>query len=140
MKIQVNRIHKQPDYTIGEISIDGRAMGFTDEDAVREIPDRPVADWKVPGHTAIPAGEYEVQVTTSQRFGRQLPQLMAVPGFTGVRIHPGNSSVDTEGCLLVGTTWGGGDWITNSRAAFNSIYALILGAWSRGERITLEIA
>jgi hypothetical protein len=140
MKILIKRIHFDPEYTIGEITVDGQVKSFTLEDAVREVPGQPVATWKIPGKTAIPAGEYEVRITTSARFGRPLPLLVEVPGFSGIRIHPGNTSADTEGCILVGTTWGGGDWITNSRVAFNAIYPLLLGAWSRGERITLGIA
>lgn len=139
MRITVKRIHIMPGYTVGEIAIDGKKMGFTLEDEVREKPGQPVQKWKVAGATAIPAGEYPVQVTMSNRFKRLLPLLLDVPGFTGVRIHPGNSSGDTEGCILVGTTWGGGDWISNSRAAFNGIHALINGAYTRGERITLSI-
>jgi hypothetical protein len=61
-------------------------MCWTCEDEVREVPGQPVATWKVPGKTAIPAGIYEVDITMSQRFGRDLPVLLAVPGFTGVRI------------------------------------------------------
>ena len=140
MKVNVKRIHIMPGYTVGEIAIDGVKMGFTLEDEVREKPGQPVKSWKVAGATAIPAGEYPVQVTMSNRFKRLLPLLANVPGFTGVRIHPGNSSGDTEGCILIGTTWGGGDWITGSRAAFDSVYKLIYAAWRRGEEITLEIA
>jgi hypothetical protein len=140
MKITVKRIHIERDYTVGEISIDNARMGFTLEDAVREKPGQPVDRWKIPGKTAIPAGEYAIQISESARFKRYLPLLINVPGFTGVRIHPGNSSGDTEGCILVGTTWGGGDWITGSRPAFAGIFALIAGAYTRGEPITLSIA
>lgn len=139
MKVLVKRIHKEPEFTVGTISVDGKPYGFTLEDTVREIPGRPVEAWKVQNKTAIPAGTYEVHITTSARFGRQLPILLNVPGFTGIRIHPGNASKDTEGCLLVGSTWGGGDWIANSRKAFNELYAVLLGAWARGEKITLEV-
>jgi hypothetical protein len=139
MKITVRRIHIMPAYTVGEIAIDGVKIGFTLEDTVREVPGQPVARWKVPGKTAIPAGEYIIQVNESARFKRYLPLLLNVPGFSGVRIHPGNSSANTEGCLLVGTTWGGGDWITGSRPAFAGIFALIAGAYTRGEKITLSI-
>lgn len=139
MKLTLKRIHIMPGYTVGEISVDGVKMGYTLEDEVREKEGVPVEKWKVPGKTAIPAGEYLVTITMSARFKRLLPLLADVPGFSGVRIHPGNKSEDTEGCILVGATWGGGDWISNSRGAFNGLYALMYGAFRRGERITLSI-
>lgn len=51
----------------------------------------------------IPTGSYEVQITFSHRFGRLLPELMNVPGRTSIRMHPGNSPLDSDGCILIGT-------------------------------------
>ena len=139
MKITVNRIHKEPEYTIGEMTIDGEKSGFTLEDTVREVKGALIGTWKIPGNTAIPSGIYPVVINMSQRFNRMMPLIQNVPGFTGVRIHPGNDSADTEGCILVDSIWGGGDWISGSRMAFNAIYAKIEAAWKRGEEITLEV-
>lgn len=102
MKISLERLQIDPDVTIGALSIDGDFECWVLEDPVREIVGQPVANWKVKGKTAIPYGTYAVQITQSQRFGRLLPLLIAVPGFVGIRIHAGNTVADTEGCLLVG--------------------------------------
>ena len=81
------------------------------EDVVREPYNRPenhadleawIARWKVKGKTAIPYGIYRVAWTHSNRFKRSTLQLLGVPGFGGIRIHPGNDAEDTEGCLLPG--------------------------------------
>ena len=74
---------------------------WTLEDVVREIPGQPVAAWKVKRETAIPRGTYPIRVTRSNRFGVDLPLLLDVPGFDGIRIHGGNTAADTEGCILV---------------------------------------
>lgn len=138
MKIDLERVQCTPDATIGSLSIDGAWLCWTCEDAVREVPGQPVDTWKVPGKTAIPAGTYEVDVTMSQRFGRLLPVLLDVPGFTGVRIHPGNTAADTEGCLLPGLTRAGQS-VGLSRRAFDQILPAIRGALARRERVTIRV-
>lgn len=139
MKLTLRRIHFDPDYTIGELSIDGVLQCFTLEDTVREKHGVPVKEWKVQNKTAIPTGTYKVVISTSNRFKRKLPELLDVPGFAGIRIHAGNSSADTEGCVLVGKQWGGGDWISDSRAAFNQLFSKMLTASSSGQEIEIEI-
>jgi hypothetical protein len=74
---------------------------WTLEDVVREKPGVPVAQWKVKGETAIPLGTYDLIVDFSNHFQKDLPHILNVPGFDGVRIHGGNKAADTEGCLLV---------------------------------------
>ena len=41
-------------------------------------------------------------ITRSQKFGHWLPLVVGVLHFEGIRIHSGNSSDDTAGCILVG--------------------------------------
>lgn len=115
MKLRLKREDYSDARTIGRLSIDGEDFCWTLEDRVRTGP-------KVYGQTAIPAGTYAVRLTMSPRFGRILPLLVDVPGFDGVRIHPGNTAADTEGCLLVGTGRTE-DTITGSRDAFNALMA-----------------
>ena len=91
-------LHRQPTRdgtTLGVLSIDGVRCCETLEDAVR-------TDGKVYGETAIPFGRYRVMLTQSMRFRTMLPLVLDVPGFSGIRIHAGNSQRDTEGCILVG--------------------------------------
>jgi len=131
MKLQVVRFQCGADCTIGELLVDGEHECWTLEDIVR-----PQGAPKVFGQTAIPYGTYKVVVTHSPHFDRDLPLLVGVPGFEGVRIHPGNTAADTEGCLLVGTGRTGTS-VTNSRVAFDALFPKIRDAISRGEEVTI---
>jgi len=116
--IEVKRFYYGDNHTIGKLYIDGQYLCYTLEDKMRQEANKPVADWKVYGKTAIPTGTYKVLVTMSARFKKPLPLLLNVEGFSGVRIHAGNTSADTEGCILLGTAWDGkSDFISNSRVA-----------------------
>ena len=95
MKVEVKRIFKGSEYTIGHLYIDGAYFCDTLEDTVR-------TGAKIAGKTAIPAGTYKVKKTMSPRFNTLLPEILNVPNFTGVRIHSGNTAKDTDGCLLLG--------------------------------------
>lgn len=112
-----------PHSTISELSVDGLRQCYILEDAVRTDPNpaTPVNEGKVYGRTAIPAGRYRVVITMSNRFKRPLPLLIGVPGYTGVRIHPGNTEVDTLGCLLTGITKAP-DYVGHSREAFAALF------------------
>lgn len=110
--------------TIGTLYLDGIKECFTLEDVVRDV--------KIPKETAIPFGRYEVDITMSQRFGRSMPLIKEVPNFEGIRIHSGNTSDDTEGCILVGTTRGK-DAIGNSRDAFKELFIKLTIALTHGK-------
>jgi len=96
MKLTVKRNFKGADYTIGKLYIDGHYFCDTLEDTVRPNGE------KIKGKTAIPAGDYKVIKSYSPRFKKILPEILDVPGFSGVRIHAGNTAKDTDGCLLLG--------------------------------------
>ena len=99
MKLKLKRDLLNSSFTLGEMFIDGIHFCYTVEDVVRKL-DEP----KVFGKTAIPYGEYKVIVNMSNRFKKLMPLLLNVKGFEGVRIHPGNTALDTEGCIIIGTT------------------------------------
>ncbi len=118
--------------TIGELYRDGNMISYTLEDVVRDV--------KIFGETAIPQGRYKITITYSKHFDRYLPLLNDVPGYEGVRIHPGNTDKDTEGCVLPGMSIGpDGNSILESRFAFNKIYKVIEDSLNAKEEVWLEI-
>lgn len=127
--------------TVSEVSVGGRHLCYVLEDVVRQKEGEPVAAWKIKGETAIPTGRYEIVIDMSTRFGKLMPHLLGVDGFDGIRIHPGNSDVDTEGCLLPGTEIGpGNNSVLHSRDAYDKWVIMLSAAFARGERcfITVE--
>ena len=134
MELTLNRIFLGSSATIGELLVNDKHLCDTLEDRVR-----PEGE-KVYGKTAIPEGTYEVKLTHSPRFKKILPEILNVPNFSGIRIHTGNSSKDTEGCILVGT-WDGEkeDWVGNSRIAFDELTSLLEEATNNKEKITITV-
>ena len=133
MKLVSRRFEYGDSYTISRLSVDGAPECYVLEDVVRG------AGIKVAGQTAIPAGVYSVIVDFSNHFSRDLPHVLDVPMFEGIRIHSGNTDADTEGCLLVGSDWHGGDVIINSRVAFDKLFPKLQAALAAGDTVTLEI-
>ena len=138
MKLTLIREPSSLTCTLGRLQVNDIDECFTLEDVIREVPGVPVSEWKIKGQTAIPAGTYDVELTFSNRFQRILPVLIGVEGFEGIRIHCGNTDVDTEGCILVGSSKGI-EMIYGSRPAFSRLYPQMQEAVARGERITIEI-
>lgn len=134
MELKLNRIFLGSSATIGELLVNDKYLCDTLEDRVR-----PEGE-KVYGKTAIPEGTYEVKLTHSPRFKKILPEILNVPNFSGIRIHTGNSSKDTEGCILVGT-WDGEkeDWVGNSRIAFDELTTLLEEATNNKEKVTITV-
>jgi len=139
MNLDLDRFIHGSACTIGRLSVDGSYLCDTLEDVVREVKGESVKTWKVPGDTAIPVGSYQVLITYSPKFKRNLPLLLAVPGFDGIRIHAGNTKEDTEGCILVGHYSGTGDAIVNSRTALDVVIERIQIARDKSETVTINV-
>lgn len=124
IEFKVTRKFKADTYTIGVLNYslnNGKDWLFicnTLEDTVR------ATGVKVYGETAIPSGKYKFIMTMSNRFKKIMPLLLNVTGFDGIRIHSGNTSVDTHGCILLGTNNEVGK-VTQSTIAYNKLISLI---------------
>ena len=125
--------------TGGELFLGDLFLCYTLEDTDRRLEEGGV---KIPGKTAIPRGVYRIELDHSVRFKRLLPHLIDVPGFEGIRIHAGNTELDTEGCILPGETNSLTEKtyrVERSRTAFLKIYQLMLTLQNSGRGIEVEI-
>ena len=128
MDLKLKRIFRGDKYTIGHLYIDGNYWSDVLEDTDRGLTDdmseEEIKRIKIYGKTAIPKGTYKVEVTYSPKFKRYLPILLNVKGFSGIRIHSGNTAEDTLGCLLVGYNKVKGQ-VINSRVTSDKLTALL---------------
>ena len=139
MRLTVVRIANKPTYCIGKLYIDGVYFCDTLEDADRGLDDKmseeEIKELKVYGETAIPSGIYPVTITYSNKFKKNLPLISNVKGYSGIRIHSGNTAKDTLGCILVGRNKEVGK-VLQSRVTFNALFNIL----SRSkERIIIDI-
>lgn len=125
--------------TIGEMSIDGTFMYYTLEDKDRQL-EVIGCSAKVPKETAIPRGKYKVIIDDSVRYKCPMPHILDVPCFDGVRIHAGNYTGDTEGCLLLGMEYDIDEcMVSQSKTAFSGFFPILQKALDNGEIVTLEV-
>lgn len=107
---------------------------------------------KVYGETAIPYGEYKIDMNTVspkysnfnkypayRKYNGKLPRLINVPHFEGVLIHIGNTKRDTEGCILVGRNLSKGMVLNSTSTFYNLMDNFLLPAYNNGEEITIDI-
>ena len=135
MELKLVRDQLSPTFTHGKLYVNGVFQCYTLEDADRRLE---AGGKKAYGKTAIPLGKYPVVVNRSPRFKVDMPLLVDVPQFTGIRIHPGNRAEDTEGCILVGEIRGKTS-ILSSRATYEKLFAMIREAYLREEGITIVV-
>lgn len=142
MELLLDRDVRSRNSTIGVLYVNGKFECFTLEDVDRGLKDEQpigyIKERKVFGRTAIPEGRYEVTMTYSPKFKRNMPLVNGVMGFDGVRIHWGNTADDSEGCPLVGQTRSI-DFIGNSRNAASILLPKIEAAIANKEKVFITI-
>lgn len=140
MKLLVDRFKSDPDTTLGKLCIDDIFECFTLEDGYRKE--------KVYGKTRISAGTYEITFRKEgkfhERYLKRFPLwhvgmlwVRNVPDFEYILIHCGNTSKDTNGCLLVGEkikAW----MLVNSTIAYENLYKQVAAALQTGEKVTIK--
>lgn len=141
MEILLERKYLKPNYTIGNLYINGKFFCNTLEDPNRDLNKNGKFDngeQKIYGDTCIPYGTYEVIVNYSPKFKRELPRLLNVPNFEGILIHRGNTAKDSAGCILVGENKVKGK-VINSTIYEQKLVALLKKILNDGEKININI-
>lgn len=118
--------------SIGKLYIDGKFYCYTLEDVIRPN------GIKVYGETAIPKGTYPIVIDYSPKYKKNMTHILNVPGFEGIRIHPGNKAEDTEGCIIVGTSRSK-DWVSGSVKAYKPLFDILVKAFESQDEITITI-
>ena len=138
MRIELVRIAFNSTYTIGKLYVDGKYFCDVLEDVDRgldsSMTESEILEKKVKGQTAIPTGHYVINITYSPKYKRMMPLLLDVKGFSGIRIHSGNTAKDTEGCLLVGKNKKVG-MVLESRDTYQRLFKMMEGQ----KEITIDI-
>ena len=151
MELLLTRIAKRKTYTIGRLCILEEVIDeYSTGTAERYFCDTLEPTWrdykngayKVKGRSAIPEGRYAVVISFSPKFKQWLPILLGGPEFNrkwqGIRIHAGNCSEDTEGCILVGKNREVGK-VLDSRIWLHRLKQKIVEAKGRGEAVWLTV-
>ena len=142
MKLRLERKYRCSNYCIDKLYINNEYFSDALEDSDRGLTDtmslEEIKKIKIKGNTCIPYGTYNITITYSPRFKKNLPLLNNVKGFDGIRIHSGNKPQDTEGCLLPGFNKVKGQ-VIDSRVTTDKLIAQIQQALNKGEKVTITI-
>lgn len=142
MRVTLKRIAFKDKYTIGKVYINNKYFSDSIEDK-----DRGLYDWqseeyilekKIKHETAIPYGMYKLLWTYSPKYRRMLPEICDVKGFSGIRVHSGNTEEDSSGCILLGYNKKLGK-VLDSRKVCKKFDEIVEGYYKKGESMTFEI-
>lgn len=152
MQLTLERKWKKDTYTIGKLYVNGELFSDTLEDKDRGLTSsmtlEEISKKKIYGQTAIPSGTYEVKMTYSNRFnsrawgkkyGGNVPELLNVKGFGGVRIHPFNRASESLGCIAVGKNSITGAVTNSTQYYYKLLDNFIIPAIKNGEKINIII-
>ena len=142
MELRLERKYRSNNYCIDKLYINGKYFSDALEDPDRGLTDsmnlEEIKRIKVKGDTCIPYGTYNVTITYSPRFKKNLPLINNVKGFEGIRIHSGNTPQDTEGCLLLGFNRVKGQ-VVDSRITVSKFITQMQQALNKGEKVIMTI-
>ena len=142
MELRLERKYRCSNYCIDKLYINNEYFSDALEDPDRSLTDsmslEEIKKIKIKGNTCIPYGTYNITITYSPRFKKNLPLLNNVKGFDGIRIHSGNKPQDTEGCLLPGFNKVKGQ-VIDSRVTTDKLIAQIQQVLNKGEKVTITI-
>ena len=152
LELKIERRYFKHTYCIGRFFVDGMEFSDVLEDKDRglsqDMSTVAIYKKKVYGQTAIPTGRYEVRLSVSpkfanrewgKRYGGLVPEILNVPGFDGIRIHPGSNSASTSGCPLVGENRIVGALVNSQRAYYDLMDYYLLPAHQRGQKMFITI-
>ena len=159
MKLKLKRSKFEKDWTISKLFINDVLDGYVVEDEVRTK--------KVKGETAIWKGVYKLGSRFSPKFSNEfywngenliskseyqelkvkgnykpheLIWILDVKEFEFILIHWGNTDLDTEGCLIIGSKIGiikGREGVLNSRIYYRKFYEKVF-PYLKGSTIEIQ--
>ncbi|MFC6102868.1 DUF5675 family protein [Olivibacter domesticus] len=142
--IKLLRIAEGTNTTLGQLYINNLFQCYILEDKIRNE--------KIPGETAIPAGEYKLGLNKTagmnakyqSRYSHMhqgMVEIRGIPNFTLVFFHIGNYHTDTRGCLLTGSYYQliNNDYrVLHSADAYKRVYFLLAHAAAAGANLVVE--
>ena len=135
IELRLERVGYRAHYTIGHLYVDGVYECDTLEPTWRDYAN---GEEKVIGESAIPEGTYKMFLRSNGKWGFTVPQLIDVPMFKAIQIHPGNTFFDTTGCILVGQNAHVGK-VVNSRTAFSKLFRKLWLAHCKGWSMEISV-